>query len=366
MDVDEIFMKKAISLARKGLGSTSPNPLVGALVVKKGEIVSAGYHKRAGLPHAEIAALSRAGGTARGSTLYVNLEPCNHYGRTPPCTKEIIKTGIQRVVVGIADPNPHVAGGGCDFLRTKGVRVRCGVLEEECRRLNEAYIKYITKGKPFVVLKSALTLDGRIATRTGDSKWITGERSRKFVHTLRKNMDAVMVGVGTVIRDDPLLTPYMLKESSRKPVRVIVDTRFRIPLNSRVLNSGSGPLSILAVGEEAGEEARKRTAGSGVRILACRLKEGRIDLSGLLARLADMSVTSVMAEGGGDIYGSLIREKLVDKYVIFIAPKIICGEDGISFTRGKGCDKIQDSFNLDIFRVRRFDKDIMIEAYPRE
>jgi len=365
VDVDEIFMKKVLRLARRGLGSTSPNPVVGALVVKNGQIIGSGYHRKAGAPHAEIEALSMAGERAKGSTLFVNLEPCNHYGRTPPCTKAILESGIKRVVVGIADPNPNVTGGGCKFLRSKGVEVKYGVLEEECTRLNEVYIKYVKKGKPFVILKGALTLDGWIATKIGNSKWITNEKSRKFVHSLRKKVDAIMVGVETIIADNPLLTPYLTRNSAPDPVRVIADTNLRVPLESRVFNSGTSALTIIASGNNVSRTKRKMVEGLGARVINCQMRDGRIDLADLLDKLAEMSIGSVLVEGGGTIFGSIIKEGLVDKFYIFLAPKILGGDNGIPFIRGPGCDTIKDCLNLKVLMVRRFDDDIMIEAYPQ-
>ena len=365
MDIDEGFMKHVLRLAKKGLGSTSPNPLVGALVVKDGQIVGSGYHKKAGTPHAEIEALSKAGERAKGATLYVNLEPCNHYGRTPPCTKAILKSSVRKVVVGIVDSNPHVTGGGCQFLRSHGVEVKRGVLAEECTRLNEVYIKYTTKDKPFVFVKGALTLDGWIATQTGNSKWITGEKSRKFVHSLRKRVDAILVGVETVIVDNPLLTPYLTRRSASDPFRVIVDTNLRIPLNSRVLDSPKSALTIIAVGSNVSRTKTKKVEGLGARIINCQIRDRRIDLTDLLDELAKMSISSVLVEGGATIFGSMIRQGLVDKFYIFLAPKILGGDNGVPFARGPGCDIIKNCLPLNILMVRRFDDDIMIEAYPK-
>ncbi len=365
MDIDEGFMKKTLQLAKKGLGSTSPNPLVGALVVKDRQIVGSGYHKKARAPHAEIEALSKAGKSAKGATLYVNLEPCNHYGRTPPCTKTILKSSVKKVVVGMVDPNTHVTGGGCEFLSSHGVKLKCNVLEEESKRLNEVYIKYITKDKPFVILKGALTLDGWIATQTGNSKWITGEKSRKFVHSLRKQVDAILVGVETVIVDNPFLTPYLIGKSTSDPFRVIVDTNLRIPLHSRVFNSPKSGLTIIAVGSNVDSAKKKKIEDLGARVVNCQIRNGRIDLANLLDELAKMSISSVLVEGGATLFGSMIREELVDKYYIFLAPKILGGDNGVPFARGPGCDSIKNCLPLKVLMVRRFDDDIMIEAYPR-
>jgi diaminohydroxyphosphoribosylaminopyrimidine deaminase/5-amino-6-(5-phosphoribosylamino)uracil reductase len=302
MDIDERFMKQVLRLARKGLGLTSPNPAVGALVVGNGQIIGSGYHKKAGAPHAEIESISEAGERAKGSTI-----------------------GISKAVVGIPDPNPHVAGGGCKFLRSKGVEVKCGVLEEECTRLNEVYIKYVTKGKPFVILKGALTLDGWMATKTGNSTWITNEKSRKFVHSLRKRVDAIMVGVETIIADNPFLMPYLIRRPDRAPVRVIADTNLRIPLHSRVFNSPKSALTIIAAGSNVSTTKKKAIEGLGARVIKCQMIDRQIDLADLLDRLAEMSISSVLVEGGAAIFGSMIREGLVDKFYIFIAPKILGG-----------------------------------------
>lgn len=365
MNTDEQFMRQALSLARRGLGSTSPNPVVGALVVKEGRIIGSGYHKRAGAPHAEIEAIGRAGNGARGATLYVTLEPCHHYGRTPPCTRAILEGGIRTVVVGIGDPNPHVEGGGAEYLRAQGLEVRCGVLEEECERANEVYIKYVTQGSPFVIVKGALTLDGWIATHTGDSKWITNEKSRRFVHTLRRRTDAIMVGVETVIADDPLLTPYLRKGAAPDPVRVIVDTHLRVPLESRILSGETSTLTCIAVGSKVSTTQRKRIEGLGARVIRCKVRDGQVDLEDLLDKLAKSSICSVLVEGGASLFTSVIRERLVDKYYLFLAPKLLGGDNGVPFTRGAGCDIIKDCVELKSVRVRRFDDDIMVEAYPR-
>ncbi|RLB31894.1 MAG: bifunctional diaminohydroxyphosphoribosylaminopyrimidine deaminase/5-amino-6-(5-phosphoribosylamino)uracil reductase RibD [Deltaproteobacteria bacterium] len=365
MSPDERFMRQALSLARKGLGSTSPNPVVGALVVKHGRIIGSGYHKRAGAPHAEVVAIAKAGKGARGATLYVTLEPCNHYGRTPPCTRAILESGIRTVVVGIGDPNPHVKGGGAEFLRAQGLEVRCGVMKEECARTNEAYITYVTQGKPFVMVKGALTLDGWIATRTGHSKWITNEKSRRFVHMLRKTSDAIMVGIETVIADDPLLTAYLRKGPAPDPVRVIVDTNLRVPLESRILTGETSTLTCIAAGSKVSADRKKKIEGLGAKVLRCKVKDGRVDLKDLLNQLAKMSICSVLVEGGANIFTTIIRERLVDKYYLFLAPKLLGGDNGVPFTTGPGCDIIKDCWELQVARVRRFDDDIMVEAYPK-
>jgi diaminohydroxyphosphoribosylaminopyrimidine deaminase/5-amino-6-(5-phosphoribosylamino)uracil reductase len=365
MNTDERFMIQALSLARRGFGSTSPNPVVGALVVKGGRIIGSGYHKRAGAPHAEVEAIAKAGKGTRGATLYVTLEPCHHYGRTPPCTRAILESGISTVVVGIEDPNPHVEGGGGAYLRAQGLEVRCGVLEEECARANEVYIKYVTQGKPFVILKAALTLDGWIATSMGNSKWITNEKSRGFVHALRKISDAVMVGVETVIADDPLLTPYLRKGPAQDPIRVIVDTNLRVPLTSRILTGGTSTLTYIAAGSKVSTARKKRIEDLGARVICCKVTNGQVDLDYLLDQLAKRSLCSVLVEGGANLFTSCIRERLVDKYYLFLAPKLLGGDNGVPFIRGEGCDMISKCVKVNVVKVRRFDDDIMVEAYPK-
>ncbi len=364
MDSDERFMKKAISLAKRGLGSTFPNPVVGALLVKDDIIISSGYHKKAGTEHAEIVALSKIGERAKGSTMYVNLEPCNHYGRTPPCTKTIIERGIARVVVGIRDPNKGVTGGGCEFLRSRGVDVKCGVLQEECSKLNEVYIKNVVEGKIFIIVKAALTLDGWVATKTGNSKWITNQKSRKFVHTLRKQTGAILVGVETVIADNPKLTPYMIKKTKSYPLRIIVDTKLRIPLNSYVLNSETAHLTIIATGSNIDKIKTESVKNLGAKVIQCQIKDGQVDMSDLFDRLAKIPISSVLVEGGAKIYNSIIKGYLADKFYLFFAPKILGGDDGVPFMRGPGSNMIKDSYALAIKKVSKFDGDIMIEAYP--
>lgn len=366
MPPDEQYMKRALSLARRGLGSTCPNPVVGALVVKNGRIIGSGYHKRAGAPHAEIEALRQAGNGAQGAALYVTLEPCHHYGRTPPCTKAILESGISDVIIGIRDPNPHVAGGGGEYLRAQGLGVRCGVLEEACRKANEVYLKYVAQDRPFVAVKAALTLDGWIAAHGGDSRWITNLKSRKFVHSLRRQSDAVMVGVETVTTDDPLLTPYLRKGSAPNPVRVIVDTRLRTPLKSRVLTEERSTLTCLAVGSRVSSARRKKAEELGAKVIPCRLKHGRVDLEDLLDKLGKHPICSVLVEGGAELFTSIVNSGLVDKYYLFLAPKLLGGDNGVPFTRGPGCDIIKNCIDLDIAQVKRFDDDIMVEAYPKK
>jgi diaminohydroxyphosphoribosylaminopyrimidine deaminase/5-amino-6-(5-phosphoribosylamino)uracil reductase len=362
---DEKFMRMALRQARKGLGRTTPNPAVGAVVVREGKVIASGYHKRAGVNHAEVDALYKIGGKGKkGDVLYVTLEPCNHQGRTPPCTEAILKSGIKRVVVGMKDPNPKVSGGGSEFLREKGVEVTTGVLEAACRHLNEFFIKYISTGRPFVVAKSALTLDGWTATTTGDSWWITNEKSRQFVHRLRDRVDGVMVGVGTVLADDPSLTTRLRNRKGRDPVRIIVDTHLRTPDNAKVLNNDSPAMTLMAVGDGVSPERLKGIKKENVSTLVCPIKDGGIDLVALMDDLVKKSITSLLVEGGATLMGSMIRERLIDKYYFFQAPKILGGNDGIPMASGPGPERIRECLNLRDIRTRKFGSDVMIRGYP--
>jgi len=365
LDTDKKFMRKALALARKGLGRTSPNPAVGAVIVRNRKIIASGFHRKAGENHAEVEALANLGGKAeRGDTLYVTLEPCNHYGRTPPCTKAILESGIERVVVGLVDPNPTVAGGGCGFLRKKGVDVKIGVLEPECRRLNEWFPKFSKTGHPFVVGKSALTLDGWTATSMGHARWVTNEKSRQLVHQMRDSLDAVMVGVGTVVADDPSLTTRLKKSGGRDPARIIVDTHLRIPGHAKVLNHRSGSETFIAFGEGESEEKREALKREGVSPLCCPTKNGRVDLKSLMAMLGDMGITSLMVEGGATLMASMIGDRLIDKFCIFQSPKILGGGDGIPMVAGKGPEKMDGCIRLKDVQVTQLGGDILLEGYP--
>jgi diaminohydroxyphosphoribosylaminopyrimidine deaminase/5-amino-6-(5-phosphoribosylamino)uracil reductase len=365
-EIDEKFMKEAIRQGGKGLGRTSPNPPVGAVIVRNGRIIATGYHQRAGGPHAEVVALQKIGGKARrGDILYVTLEPCNHYGRTPPCTESILKSGLRRVVVGLKDPNPNVQGGGCEFLVERGIEVITGVLEPECRRFAEVFIKYATTGRPFVAAKSALTMDGWTATSRGHSQWITSEQSRRYVHRLREQTDAIMVGVGTVLADDPSLNVRLRNRRGKDPVRVIVDTHLRVSPQAKVLRSNSSDsMTLIALGSRVPARRVRMFEREGITTLVCPEKGGRVDLASLMERLGGMSITSVLVEGGATLMGSIIRQRLVDKFYIFKAPKILGGSDGFPMASGPGPKRIDQCLKLKDLKVRRFGADILLTGYP--
>jgi diaminohydroxyphosphoribosylaminopyrimidine deaminase/5-amino-6-(5-phosphoribosylamino)uracil reductase len=364
MTEDERYIRLALKLARKGLGATSPNPMVGAVVVKGNTIVGQGYHHRAGEPHAEILALRQAGAKARGATLYLNLEPCDHFGRTPPCTRAILQAGIRRVVAGMKDPNPLVSGGGIRRLRRAGVRVDVGILEKECRELNAPFCKYITRKRPFVTLKAAASLDGKVATRSGDSRWISSETSRNYVHRLRQAMDAVMVGIGTVLKDDPLLTVRLPGGGkSRQPLRVIVDSRLRIPLHSQLVRTAGQYPTLVATTQAASLSRMRRLAAANVGVATiAKDVRGHVSLSGLMKELARRGVVSLLLEGGSTLNASALREGVVDRLLFFLAPKIIGGQGAPGVIGGDGTLRIKDAEPVEILKVRRIGPDILIEG----
>jgi len=361
-DVRIRMMRRALSLARKGLGKTSPNPAVGCVLLNDGVIVGEGWHRKAGTPHAEVHALAAASGMARGADVFVTLEPCSHHGRTPPCADALIAAGVARVFVGMQDPNPLVSGRGIAALRSAGIHVECGILEKECRLLNEPFIKHVTTGLPFVILKSAMTLDGRTATASGDSKWITSEISRRYVHRLRATVDAVMVGVGTVVADDPQLTCRM-GVRGRDPLRVVVDSRLRTPPDATLFSLDS-PAKTLFAAIDSDSPAAAELEARGAEILRCREEEGRVDLSDLLAGLGSRGIQSVLLEGGRELAGAALRKGLIDKFLLFFAPKLLGGADGCGLFAGSGPERMADAHALRDLVVRRFGQDILVEGYP--
>ena len=360
---DQYFMKIALDVAQKGQGYTSPNPLVGAVVVQNDSVVGMGYHKVLGGAHAEVNAIDDAGQLAKGATLYVTLEPCNHTGKTPPCTNKIIESGIKRVVAAMKDPNPGVKGGGIDYLEKHNVNVTLGVCEDDAKRLNEMYLKYILTGRPFVTVKCASTLDGQIATRTGDSKWVTGEESRKFVHLLRHSSDAIMVGISTIKRDNPSLTTRLEGFDGRDPVRVILDSNLSIPHDAKVLRLKSVSDTILVVGDSI--ETKKKIAAKKLdaKIIEAPLKDGLIDLNFLMNHLGGLHISSVLIEGGSRVISSAFSSGIVDKVMIFFAPKILGGDDGVPICAGKGPELMSGCIPVKDIRTRCFNNDIMIEGY---
>jgi diaminohydroxyphosphoribosylaminopyrimidine deaminase/5-amino-6-(5-phosphoribosylamino)uracil reductase len=360
--MDELYMKQALMLAAQGLGCTSPNPVVGAVIVADGSIVGQGWHQAAGTPHAEVHALAQAGRLARNATLYVTLEPCCHHGRTGPCTDAIIAAGVKRVVVAMTDPNPLVRGKGIQKLRQHGLEVLEGVCAAEAAQLNEVFIKWIATGLPFGVLKTAITLDGKIATYTGHSKWITSERSREYVHGLRNMYDAILVGIGTVLADDPSLTTR-LPGGGKNPIRVIVDSKGRIPLEAKLLCDCEAPV-IIAVGPEASAEKLAALQAKGAEVLTLPLVAGRgVSLRHLFVELGQRNITSILVEGGAEVNASVLAENVVDKVHWFIAPKIIGGKTAPGPVGGLGLSDMAQATVLEDMQVKNIGKDILLTAY---
>jgi diaminohydroxyphosphoribosylaminopyrimidine deaminase/5-amino-6-(5-phosphoribosylamino)uracil reductase len=355
-------MRMALRLALKARGRTSPNPLVGAVVVKDGKVISRGYHQKAGGPHAEVIALKKAGEAAKDATLYVTLEPCSHTDkRTPPCSPLVIQSGVKRVVVGMIDPNPRVSGKGIKALRSAGINVDAGVLEAEAEKLNEAFIKHITTGMPFVTLKIAQTLDGKIATASGESKWITGEQAREKGRRLRAVNDAILVGINTVLKDDPALTTRIPK--GRDPIRVVVDTRLRIPLNAKVLKQKSRVRTIIATVENSAKNKIKKLQAVGAEVLTVRTVQGRLDLRDLMRKLGKMDIISVLIEGGAEINASAIKSGIADKAVLFVAPLLMTGRDSLCSIGGVSPRMLRQAVRLTRVTSQFVGQDLMITGY---
>lgn len=361
----EKYMSRALALAEKGRGRTSPNPMVGSVIVsekKDGRVIAEGWHEKAGLPHAEIEALRAAGGAARGATLYVNLEPCSHFGRTPPCAPAIAEAGISTVVAGMKDPNHRVAGRGFDILVKKGVSVVCGVLESECLALNEAFVKVMKTGLPFVTLKAAVTFDGKIASRTGDSKWISSEESRARVHRLRGESDAVVIGLGTLLKDNPQLTSRVPPEEKIKdPLRVVLDGELLTPPDSNFARLASDGKTVIITTPQAPEARKSALERSGCRVTVVEAgPDGFPDPEAALRSLAGMDALSVLLEGGGELNFSMLSAGLVDRVMLFVSPRLLGGRDAKTFLEGAGFDSAAGAANMKNLKVELTGGDIII------
>jgi diaminohydroxyphosphoribosylaminopyrimidine deaminase/5-amino-6-(5-phosphoribosylamino)uracil reductase len=365
-DVDRRFMRRALALARRGLGRTSPNPPVGAVVVAGGRIAGSGHHPRAGLPHAEVYALEQAGARARGATLYVTLEPCSHRGdgkRTPPCVDRILATGIRRVVAATLDPNPRVSGRGIARLAAAGLDVSVGVLEPAARELIEPFACHVRRGIPLVTLKLALSLDGRLCAPDGTSRWITGEDARRRVHRMRDETDAVMVGIGTALADDPELTVRRPAGRGRDPVRVVVDSRARLPLGSRLVRHRPGAPTVVAVTPDAPARRVRALAAAGVEVVTGRACAGRVDLEDLIVRLGERGVCSVLVEGGRRLATAMLAGGLVDRVVAFVAPRLLGGRRPGSTSLGDlGVATMSGAREMSDVAWTRVGRDIMMEG----
>ncbi len=359
MTADEIMMRRALALASLGRGRTSPNPLVGAVVVREGRILGQGYHRRAGEPHAEVIALREAGRRARGATLYANLEPCCHTGRTPPCVLEIVEAGVIRVVAAMRDPDPRVDGGGFRRLRRRGVEVEVGLLKEDAVRLNDSFAKFVRRKLPLVTLKAAASLDGRIATRTGHSKWITSAEARDHARVLRRENDLLMVGISTVLADDPLLTD---RSGRAHLVRAVMDTHLRLPVEAQLVESLDQGSVIVFSGPDASRAREKELRKRGVEVKRVALRRGRPDLRKCLEYLAECGVTRVLVEGGGELHASFLSERLADRLVLYLAPKLIGGREARSLVGGLGPRLMDEVDQLKRYRTSRVGDDILVEA----
>ncbi len=360
--LDEKYMRMALRLAEKARGRTSPNPMVGAVVVKNGRVIARGYHHRAGEPHAEAIALAQAGRAARGGTLYVTLEPCSHTNkRTPPCSPLVVQSGIERVVVAMIDPNPRVSGGGVRALRNAGIEVASGILENEAKKLNEAFIKHISTGMPFITLKVAQTLDGKIATASGESKWITGKKARTEGHKLRDQNDAILVGINTVLKDDPSLTARL--PGGRDPIRIVVDSNLRIPITAKVITQRSAASTIVAALASAPKSKVQKLRDAGVEVLTVRAAGGRVDMKDLMKQLGKRDITSVLIEGGSEVNASALQEGIVDKIVMFIAPMLMTGVDSVCSLGGVSPRTLNHALKLRDLTVQFVGPDLMLEGY---
>ncbi|MFZ5643316.1 MAG: bifunctional diaminohydroxyphosphoribosylaminopyrimidine deaminase/5-amino-6-(5-phosphoribosylamino)uracil reductase RibD [Bacillota bacterium] len=355
-------MKMALEMAASAMGRTSPNPMVGAVLVREGKVVGRGFHARAGTPHAEVVALRDAGELARGSTMYVTLEPCCHHGRTGPCTEAVIDAGVKKVIAAMKDPNPLVAGKGLGRLCDAGLDVDVGILEEEALKLNEVFIKYITTGMPFVVMKAAVSLDGKIATRAGDSKWITGPEAREYGHRLRNRYDAIMVGINTVLADNPSLTTR-LPGGGRDAVRIVLDSQARTPPGAKLINRQSLASTIIITTSEAPEDRLKALTEAGAGVISIPSREGRVDMAAAFAELARREISSVLIEGGGQVHASALASGAVDKVAWFIAPKLIGGSGAPGPLGGEGPERLSDAVELERVSVSRLGSDMLYEGY---
>ena len=364
-ETHKAFMKRALDLARRGRGRTSPNPLVGAVIVKAGRVIGEGYHQKAGTPHAEIHALNAAGENARGATLYTTLEPCCHWGRTPPCTEALLRADIAQVYVAEVDPNPSVAGKGIRQLQDVGIRVYVGVCAEEAAELNEIHRKYIQTGKPFVILKTAVSLDGKIATTSGESQWITSEASRQRGHEIRDTVDAILVGRGTVVRDNPALTTRLQNKEGRDAIRIVLDSHGKTPTDARVFNSESNAGVIVAVTPEAPTQNVRGLEKAGAEAITVPEAHGKVCFERLMEILGEREITSVLIEGGGEINASAVAAGVVDKVMCFIAPKLIGGRNAPGPIGGEGIANLSEASHLQRVHITSIpdSDDFLIEGY---
>lgn len=358
LSYDEKYMRLAMQLAGNAIGRTSPNPLVGAVIVKDNRVVGCGWHRKAGTPHAEVHALNQAGELAQGSDVYVTLEPCAHYGKTPPCAKALVEAKVKNVYGGLLDVNPKVAGKGFKILEDAGIHVEYGFLQDELRKQNEVFFKWIEHKKPFVVLKAAMTLDGKIATATGQSKWITNETSRAYGYKLRDIYDGIMVGINTVIEDNPMLTARV--DGGKNPIRIVVDSNLKIDINANVVQDKSAK-TIVATTDKADKDKILKLQAQNVDVIVVDKDENdKVDIEKLLNILGQQNICSILVEGGATLSGSFVAKKLVDKVYFFIAPKIIGGKEAKTPVAGTGILNLQEALALKDIQIEKLEEDILI------
>jgi len=353
-------MKKAIALAKKGKGYTNPNPMVGAVIVKNGQIIGEGYHERYGEAHAEVNAFNHCSIDPKGATMYVTLEPCAHHGNTPPCAEKIVEKKIKKVVIGLVDPNPLVNHKGIEILRNAGIEVITGVLSEEIKEINEIFYHFIQKKTPYIIMKTAMSLDGKIATKTGDSKWISNEKARYFGHELRHEVSGILVGINTVLADDPSLTTRLKDKEGKDPHRIILDSTLKIPLDSKILKLTSNAKTFIATTEKASKEKIARLKSLGIHVISIQSKNNQVDLQSLMKILGAHQIDSLLIEGGGTVNFSFLENNLVHKLYTFIAPIIIGGKEAKTPVSGEGISSISDAIHLSSFKTQLIDNNILI------
>ncbi|PIQ88830.1 MAG: riboflavin biosynthesis protein RibD [Candidatus Omnitrophica bacterium CG11_big_fil_rev_8_21_14_0_20_42_13] len=349
---DSFYMRKALSLALKAK-DPRPNPYVGAVVVKNNKIIATGFHKKTGAAHAEIVALNKAAGRVQGATLYITLEPCSHFGRTPPCTDKIIESGVKEVIVGMRDPNPLNNGKGINLLRRAGIKVKTGIRQTECRKMNKVFMKYTRQKMPYICVKAGQSLDGKIATRNFNSQWITGKPARDFSHKLRSNFDAIMVGVNTILKDNPRLS------GTSKNIKIIADTKLKIPINSNIFIDGK---IIIVTAKKITDNKAVKLIKKGAQVITVERKSGKVHLRQMMRELAALEISKILVEGGGELIGSLFDEKLVDYAMFFTAPKIIGGKNAVSSVSGKGVGGIDEVIKLNNIETKKIGEDLLIEG----
>ncbi len=356
-------MQLALRLAAKGAGWVSPNPMVGAVLVKDGRIVGRGFHRRVGAAHAEVEALRQAGAAAKGADLYVTLEPCNHQGRTPPCTQAILAAGVARVLIANLDPNPQVTGGGAEYLKSKGVKVETGLLAAEARRLNAAWFHWTNTGRPWVIAKAACSLDGKIATAGGESQWLTGEAARAYGHRLRHRVDAILVGIETALTDDPQLTTRLPRVRGQDPIRLVLDSLLRIPSTARLLHLDSPAPTWVACTNAAPKEKIRAIKELGAEVLVFPAESGRVPLKPLLDLLGRQQVQSLLVEGGAEVLGSCFDQGLVNQFYFFYAPKILGGRTAPGVLGARGVGHLKEAHLAKETTIKRLQDDILISGY---